>query len=130
MSGFTNTTIGRPPPRRSLVLLAVMLALVWGIGNGIRWWSDSRDGERLSQLARPGDIRMLSSDTCIYCKAAREWFTRQKVPFEECFIERDAGCNERYQALHAPGTPVLLVKGRPQIGFDPDEVAKALAAGS
>ena len=62
---------------------------------------------------------MLSSVTCVFCARARQWMQSSGVPFSECFIERDAQCAAQYQALMAPGTPVMLVRGQAQLGFDP-----------
>jgi len=59
---------------------------------------------------------------------ARLWFTEQKVPFSECFIERDAACAAEFAANRAPGTPLLLVRGQPQLGFSPDRVKERLQA--
>lgn len=61
---------------------------------------------------------MLSSETCPYCLAARRWMTQQGIPFDECFIERDARCAADYQALGGIGTPTLVVRGQRVIGFD------------
>ena len=108
--------------------LAALLGLVLAAGAGMQWWGvgqERRQGERLAALARPGDIRMLSSQTCVYCGAARRWMVEHRVPFEECFIERDAPCQALYDATGARGTPTLLVRGQVQLGFD---AAKLLAA--
>jgi arsenate reductase-like glutaredoxin family protein len=69
---------------------------------------------------------MISSYTCVYCAQARAWFAEHSVPFSECSIERDTACAARFAALLSPGTPVLLVRGRPQVGFSPQRVAEAL----
>lgn len=101
-------------PRSLLVLVAVVALASWAWRGHVR----AEDGTWLAQHARPGDIRMLSSETCPYCLAARRWMTEQGVPFSECFIERDAQCLADYQALGATGTPTLLVRGQRVIGFD------------
>ena len=116
------------PGPRALVLL---LALVLGAGTASQWWahgSEGRRGERLAALAGPGDIRMLSSETCVYCAAARRWMTEHRVRFDECFIERDAQCKLLYEAAQARGTPTLLVRGQVQTGFDAARVLAALEA--
>ena len=71
--------------------------------------SEDRLGRELAAAARPGDIVMLSSQTCPYCTQARLWLTRHRVSFSECFIERDAACAARYEALQSPGTPTLIL---------------------
>jgi glutaredoxin len=98
-----------------------------------QWWarhSQARLGEKLSALARPGDIQMLSSTTCAYCLVARRWMQQHEVAFKECFIETDASCAARFEALRAPGTPVLLVRGQAQTGFDAQQVLEALSRGA
>ena len=70
---------------------------------------------------------MIASIGCVYCRAARAWFTDNRLPFSECLIEHDADCASLYQTLRAPGTPILLVRGRPIVGFDPQAIADALA---
>ena len=41
-------------------------------------------------------------------------------------VERDATCMARYQAQGAPGTPLIFVRGQPQLGFSPERVLDAL----
>ena len=103
--------------------------LVLAVLAGQQLWAGLRQqdlGERVAQLARPGDIHMLSSETCAICTVARQWFTRHRVPFTECLIERDAACRQALEATRSPGTPVLMVRGRPQVGFDPQRLRTAL----
>ena len=111
---------------RSLLLLAALVLATLGALRAIQMWSADRFGPAVASTARAGDIRMLSSVTCVYCAQARAWFNEHKVPFTECFIERDAACGASYNALLAPGTPVLLVRGQVQRGFSPRAVAAAL----
>ncbi len=114
-----------PRLRSGLSLLALVL-VVAGASEAWQAWSADRLGREVSSLARPGDIQMIASDTCLYCVQARAWFGAHEVPFSECSIERDAACAARFEALLAPGTPVLLVRGRPQVGFSAQRVAEAL----
>ena len=117
------------PPRSRLGLAA--LVLVFGVAvQALGWWSGARLGEQVASSARPGDIRMLASVSCIYCAQARAWFDRHHVPFTECLIEQDAQCAAAYDALRAPGTPVLLVRGKALVGFSAQAVADALATRS
>jgi glutaredoxin len=114
---------------RTLAGLALVVALA---GGGSQWWRShlaGSIGEQLVAQARPGDIQMLSSTSCVFCTAARRWLTDQQVPFTECFIERDPECAARYQALGARGTPTLLVRGQMQMGFSPQQVLDDLQRG-
>ena len=114
-----------PRLRSTLSLLALVL-LVWGASEAWRSWFADRLGRDVAALAQPGDIEMISSDTCVFCAQARTWFNANEVPFTECSIERDEACAARFRALMSPGTPVLLVRGKPQVGFSPQRVVQAL----
>ena len=107
-----------------LMLLAVSAATQWWAGH-----SQARLGQKLAALAQPGDIQMLSSTTCGYCKVARQWMQQHGVAFSECFIETDKACAAQFDAVRAPGTPVLLVRGQSQVGFDAKRVLGTLSRG-
>jgi len=98
--------------------LLLVIAAVWLASSAWRGHVSARDGELLAERMKPGDIRMISSETCPYCLAARRWMTQQGVPFSECLIERDPACLESYQTLGAAGTPTLVVRGQRVLGFD------------
>jgi glutaredoxin len=108
-----------------LLLLAVSTATQWWAGH-----SQARLGDKMAALARPGDIQMLSSTTCAFCTVARQWMQQHGVDFSECFIETDKTCAAQFEAVRAPGTPVLLVRGQPQVGFDAQRVLDALGRAS
>jgi glutaredoxin len=116
--------------RGSWIGLAALVAAVALGMQGFARWSQHRLGEQVAATARPGDIRMIGSVTCVYCAAARAWFTENRVPFDECLVERDTACAATYRALNAPGTPVMLVRGQRLIGFDARAIARALGAES
>lgn len=114
------------PARRSLAGLAIAALLTAGAIQAIGAWSRDRLGGEVAAAARPGDIAMIGSVDCVYCAAARDWFAAHRVPYTECQIERDPVCAAAYQALSAPGTPLMLVRGKRLLGFDPRAVADAL----
>jgi hypothetical protein len=113
--------------RRSLLGLA---AAVLAVGAAGPWWAGrhrEEPGVQVAALARPGDIRMLGSETCAVCAVARAWFIANKIPYSECLIERDPACRASFDAGGYAGTPVILVRGKPQLGFSPELVRDALA---
>lgn len=113
-------------PRRSVFSLVL---LVLCVSAATQWWHGAREaklGAALAARVAPGDIRLLSSDTCEACHFARHWLNEHGVAFSECSIERDAQCAEALRKANAPGTPVLVVRGKPQLGFDPRRVLEAL----
>lgn len=112
--------------------IGVLVALVLAVGGASQWWAQRHDdaiGSELAARVRPGDIELVSSVTCPYCARARAWMQARQVPFGECFVERDAACAARWRALGTPGTPVVLVRGQAQLGFDPERVLRSLRAG-
>ena len=114
--------------RKSLFALVAVVAVAAAAS---QWWVSRESlnlGRQLATLAQPGDIRMLSSTTCGICTSARVWFKTHEVRFDECFIENDADCRVLFEATRSPGTPVILVKGKPLLGFDPQRIRAALSA--
>ena len=129
MSGHETRVSGSGFRSRRRWLVPLILGIgVWGALEVWRGLAQRQAGEVVARLAKPGDIRMLSSITCAYCVRARRWMTEHRVPFDECFIEKDMACAELYRAQLAPGTPTLLVRGERQVGFDPERVEQALRA--
>ena len=125
---MTRKPAAKPPVQRRLVWLSVpLLVLLFSTGWAV-WlvWREPALGAEVARLAKPGDVRMLSSQTCIYCDSARHWLTTHQVAFDECVIETDATCAAQFNAVLAQGTPVMLVRGRPQVGFSPQRVREAL----
>ena len=119
----------QPDTRRKLVEYGVLAALVGAALAGPAWWRSreaARLGEELTRLARPGDIEMVSSVTCIYCDKARAWLTQHGAPFSECYIERDRACMARYEQLGAAGTPTVVIKGRLLRGYSAPAIVEAL----
>jgi len=115
------------PLRSRSWLRPLLIALAaWVVLQSWQSYSDRKSGVTLAALAKPGDIVMISSETCAYCKTASRFMTEHQIPFSECFIETDAACAESYRAQQAPGTPTLLVRGQRLVGFDPARIAKAL----
>ena len=112
--------------RRSLLGLA---ALVLAVTAASEWWTrraEAQLGQQVAALAQAGDIRMLASETCAICVVARRWMSEHQVPFAECTIERDSACKAEFDALRAAGTPVMVVRGKAQLGFNPERLRAAL----
>ncbi len=110
-----------------------LVVLVLAVSAASQWWvgyQEGRLGREVAGLAGAGDIRMLASDSCGICVVARRWFQDHGVAYSECSIERDAICRQAFDAVQAPGTPVMLVRGVPQLGFNPERLLAGLRAGA
>lgn len=110
------------PPRSLLIVIALAAAASWAWRSHVK----SEDGELLAAKVQPGDIRMISSETCGWCTAARRWMQDERIAFDECFIERDAKCRADYEALGGQGTPTLVVRGQKVLGFDRAQIIEIL----
>ena len=121
-----TAALATPWRRRSWIRPLLIALAAWVVLQSWQSYSDRKAGVALAALAKPGDIVMLSSETCAYCKSASRYMTEHQIPFRECFIETDAACAESYRAQQAPGTPTLLVRGQRLVGFDPERIAKVL----
>lgn len=114
---------------RRIASLALLAAAVWTGMQFLHSFSSERVAREMAQSAKPGDIMMLSSVTCTYCLQARTYFQEHQIAFGECFIEHDPACLAAYNALQAPGTPTLVVRGQRQVGFNAERVVQRLRQG-
>ncbi|MBX3603112.1 MAG: hypothetical protein KF863_21030 [Rubrivivax sp.] len=109
--------------------LWTVLVLVLVVGAASQWWARRHEqqlGRDVAARVAPGDIRMISSETCAICTMARQWFTEHRIAFDECLVERDERCRRDYEAYGTPGTPVIVVRGQPQVGFSPQRLQATL----
>jgi glutaredoxin len=69
--------------------------------------------------AIPGSekVQMFSTETCVYCKKAKNYFKSKGIAFVEYDIEKDAAAKRRYDALGGKGVPVILVGTKRMNGF-------------
>lgn len=111
--------------RRSILILAALIVGAGLAAQGLETLGNSRLAASVRAQAQQNDIYMVSSVTCPYCAQARTWFADNGIPFSECFIERDETCAALYRTLLAPGTPLLIVRGKKLVGFSPKAIHSA-----
>lgn len=107
--------------------MLIVVVLVVGATQAWSWWQTRGLAQQIQQLAKPGDIVMYSSDTCIYCVKAAAWFAAHHIPWQECNIDKTPLCQSQFQARGAPGTPLFKLANQWRLGFDPAWMAKTLA---
>lgn len=112
--------------RGSLVSLALIVALVWGGTEALAWWRDKQAVDQIKAHLQDQRITMYSTESCFYCAKARAWLRQHDIPWDECDVERDAGCRATFAAHGAPGTPMMRVGAHWNLGFDPVWLAQAL----
>ncbi|MES9993279.1 MAG: glutaredoxin family protein [Candidatus Thiodiazotropha sp.] len=69
--------------------------------------------------AGPGRQRvvMYSTKRCGYCKQARQYFKRNKIPYTEYDVETSQRGKRDYKKLGGSGVPIILVGKRRMNGF-------------
>ncbi|PIE19439.1 MAG: hypothetical protein CSA66_02315 [Proteobacteria bacterium] len=85
--------------------------------------ADSRQAVRQG----PKQVVLFSTRGCGYCKKARSWFARHKVPFTEYDVEAnpkapgklaELGRRAGVPANQLQGVPIIFVDGTPILGWD------------
>jgi len=72
-------------------------------------------------------VVIYSTPTCVYCKAAKEYFTQNKVAYTEHNVAEDEKALEEMQTKSGQfGVPVIDIDGNIIVGFDKSAIAKLL----
>jgi glutaredoxin len=114
------------PRARQWRVLAAILLVTLGASKAISWWTQESTAAQVRQQVKPGDITMYATETCPYCAKARAWMTQHGIPWQECDVEHNAVCKQTFEAQGAPGTPLMQVKGRWNLGFNPEWLRRAI----
>jgi glutaredoxin-like YruB-family protein len=73
------------------------------------------------------DIKIYSTPTCTYCKLAKEYLKAKGIAFSEVNVAEDeAQLNEMVKKSGQMGVPVIDVGGTILVGFNKNELEKAL----
>lgn len=74
---------------------------------------------------------MYSTPTCVYCKAAKEFFEANNVSYEEKNVAEDEQAREEMvRKSEQMGVPVIDIDGTIVIGFDKEKIAELLGISS
>ncbi|MEK7654209.1 MAG: glutaredoxin family protein [Patescibacteria group bacterium] len=72
-------------------------------------------------------IIIYSTPTCVYCKMAKDFFTKNNLAYEEHDVAADMKAREEMvQKSGQLGVPVIDIDGKIIVGFDEDELRSAL----
>lgn len=73
-------------------------------------------------------IILYLSPLCTWCKKAKEWLKKKRLPFEERdILEEDEWRDEVLQKSSQLRVPLIDIDGQIIIGFDEPELEKAVA---
>ena len=72
-------------------------------------------------------VKIYSTPTCVYCKMAKEFFTKNGVEYTEFNVSQDEkALHEMVEKSHQMGVPVIDIDGEVFVGFDKPGLEKAL----
>ena len=73
------------------------------------------------------NVKIYSTPTCVYCKMAKDYFTKNSVQYTEFNVaEDDAAREEMIQKSGQLGVPVIDIDGHIFVGFDKKGISEAL----
>ena len=76
-------------------------------------------------------ITIYSTPSCVYCKMAKEFFTKNGVQYEELNVASDLKAREEMVSKsHQLGVPVIDIDGTIVVGFDQKKVETLLGLGA
>lgn len=72
-------------------------------------------------------VKIYTTPTCQYCRAAKEFFKENKIKYEEIDVSKDRkAVREMVKISGQLGVPVILIDNKVIVGFDRDELENAL----
>ena len=72
-------------------------------------------------------VKLYSTPTCVYCRMAKDFFSKHNVAYEDVNVALDAKAREEmFQKSHQMGVPVIDIDGHIIVGFNKDVIEKAL----
>jgi len=73
------------------------------------------------------DVTIYTTPTCVYCKAAKEFFKENNIEYEEKDVAQDEQARDAMiEKSGQLGVPVIEVKGNIVIGFDEKKLSELL----
>ena len=71
-------------------------------------------------------VKIYTTPSCHWCKAAKEFFKNKKVKFEEVDASNKKWAEEMVKKSGQYSVPVIDIDGKIIIGFDEEEIENAL----
>ena len=73
------------------------------------------------------DVTIYTTPTCVYCRAAKEFFKENNVEYDEKNVAEDEQARDAMVKISGQlGVPVIDVKGNIIIGFDEKKLSERL----
>lgn len=72
------------------------------------------------------EIKIYTSNTCVFCKAAKQYFNENNIEFKEMNIDENPDAVEYLVSKGYRGVPVINIDGEDIVGFDKAAIEKKL----
>ena len=73
------------------------------------------------------EVFIYTTPTCMYCRAAKEFFKENNINYTEFDVSTDpAKREEMIQKSGQMGVPVIMIGGEMVVGFNRDKISQAL----
>ncbi|OOZ37040.1 glutaredoxin family protein [Solemya velesiana gill symbiont] len=73
-------------------------------------------------------VTLYSTRQCGYCRQAKAFLQKKKVPFAEYDVERNRRAFNEFHRAGGRGVPLIVIGNRSFNGFQPKQLEKALRA--
>ena len=72
-------------------------------------------------------VKIYSTPTCPFCKAAKEFFKEKGIKFEDIDVSKnEEAAKEAKEKSGAMSVPIIEIDGKIIIGFDKEKIEQAL----
>ncbi len=72
-------------------------------------------------------VKIYTTTNCVYCKLAKEFFSKNNIEYEEINVEKDEkAAEEMIEKSGQMGVPVIDIDGEIIVGFNKPAIEKAL----
>ena len=72
------------------------------------------------------DIKIYTSNTCVFCKAAKQYFNEKGIEFTELNVDKDKDAVDYLASKGYRGVPVINIDGEDIVGFDKEAIEAKL----
>lgn len=72
------------------------------------------------------EIKIYTSNTCVFCKAAKQYFNENNIEFKEMNIDENPDAVQYLVSKGYRGVPVINIDGEDIVGFDKAAIEKKL----
>ncbi|MFO1350087.1 MAG: glutaredoxin family protein [Gammaproteobacteria bacterium] len=107
---------------RKLFLALAIFAMYLG---WTKWHHAAGAGKQYAAL-HTEKVVLYATSWCGYCAKTRQFLTQNDIPYFEYDIEKSEEGQDQFEELGGRGVPLVLVKGQPIFGYNPDAIREKL----